>query len=190
MISSDKARAAFAIADEPPKLREEYGLNEAGQRLLLARRLVEAGARFVSLTYGGWDHHDNIRGGITGQMPAFDQAFAALIRDLDRRGLLEATLVMVTTEFGRTPKINNTAGRDHYPKVFSIVLAGGGIRQGAVHGSTDPTGGEPDSDPLAVPDYAATVFHLLGIDPDKTLMAGNRPVKIIKDGEVAKELLA
>jgi len=97
---------------------------------------------------------------------------------------------MVTTEFGRTPKINNTAGRDHYPKVFSIVLAGGGVRKGGVHGSTDPTGGEPDTDPLTVPQYAATVFSLLGIDVEKTLMAGNRPVKIIKDGEVAKGLLA
>jgi uncharacterized protein (DUF1501 family) len=158
--------------------------------MLLARRLVQSGVRFVSLTYGGWDHHDNIRNGINNQMPNFDQAFAALIRDLDQHGLLDSTLVLVTTEFGRTPKINGTAGRDHYPKVFSIVLAGGGIKAGYVHGSTDPTGGEPDNDPLTVPDYAATVYHLLGIDYEKTLLAGTRPVKIIKDGEVAKGLLA
>jgi hypothetical protein len=190
MMSSDKAREAFDLKKEPDKLRDEYGRNAAGQRMLLARRLVEAGVRFVSLTYGGWDHHDNIRNGFTSQMPPFDQAFAALIRDLASRGMLESTLVLVTTEFGRTPKINGTGGRDHYPKVFSIVLAGGGIKQGYVHGSTDPTGTEPDNDPLTVPDYAATIYQLLGIDFEKNLMAGTRPVKIVKDGEVAKGILA
>jgi hypothetical protein len=190
LISSDKARAAFNLKQEPDKLRDDYGRNAAGQRLLLARRLVESGVRFVSLTYGGWDHHDNIRNGVTSQMPAFDQAFAALIRDLDQRGLLDSTLVLVTTEFGRTPKINGTGGRDHYPKVFSIVMAGGGTKRGCVHGSTDLTGSEPDTDPLTVPDYAATVFDLLGIDRDKTLHAGTRPVKILKDGEPVKALFA
>ncbi len=191
MLSSDKARAAFSIADEPEKVKEDYGAGAAGQRLLLARRLVEAGVRFVSLTYGGWDHHDNIKTAMNSQMPKFDQAFAALIRDLDQRGLLASTMVMVTTEFGRTPKINATAGRDHYPKVFSIVLAGGGIKRGHVHGASDPTGGEPESDPLKVEDLAATVYHQLGITPEKALMApGNRPVLIVKDGEVQKGLLA
>jgi hypothetical protein len=190
MLSSDKARAAFDLKKEADKLRDDYGRNPAGQRMLLARRLVESGVRFVSLTYGGWDHHDNIRNGVTNQMPSFDQAFAALIRDLDQRGMLDSTLVLVTTEFGRTPKINNRGGRDHYPKVFSILMAGGGIKPGCVHGSTDPTGSEPDNDPLTVPDYAATVFHLLGVDFEKTLLAGTRPVKIVKDGEVARGLLA
>jgi hypothetical protein len=190
MMSSDKARAAFDLKQEKDKLRDEYGRNAAGQRMLLARRLVEAGVRFVSMTYGGWDHHDNIRNGVTTQMPAFDQAFAALIRDLDQRGMLDSTLVLVTTEFGRTPKVNGTAGRDHYPKVFSIVMAGGGMKTGYVHGATDPTGTEPDNDPLMVPDYAATIYHLLGIDFEKTLLAGTRPVKIVKDGEVARGLLA
>lgn len=191
MISSDKARAAFAIGDEPEKLREEYGKNQAGQRMLLARRLVEAGVRFVSLTYGGWDHHDNIKNAMNSQLPRFDQAFAALIRDLDQRGMLDSTLVMVTTEFGRTPKINGTAGRDHYPKVFSIALAGGGTKKGYVHGTSDATGSEPESDPLRVEDLAATVYHQLGIDHTKALLApGNRPVLIVKDGEVQKGLLA
>ncbi len=191
MISSDKARAAFSLKDEPDKLREEYGLNTAGQRMLLARRLVEAGVRFVSLSYGGWDHHDNIKTAMTNQMPGFDTAFASLIRDLDRRGMLDTTLVMVTTEFGRTPKINATTGRDHYPKVFSICLAGGGLRKGHVHGTSDPTGGEPDSDPLTVPDLAATIYNQLGIDFTKPLLApGNRPIVIVKDGEVQKGLLA
>jgi hypothetical protein len=191
LLSSDKARAAFSIGDEPDKLRDEYGRNTAGQRMILARRLVEAGVRFVSLTYGGWDHHDNIKNAMTAQMPSFDQAYAALIRDLDKRGLLDSTLVMVTTEFGRTPKINGTAGRDHYPKVFSIMLAGGGVKRGNIHGASDATGGEPDSDPLSVPDLAATVYNQLGIDPDKVLYApGPRPIAIVKDGTVVKELLA
>lgn len=190
MMSSDKACAAFDLKNEPDHLRDDYGRTAPGQRMLLARRLVESGVRFVSLTYGGWDHHDNIRNGISNQMPPLDKAFAALIRDLDQRGMLDTTLVLLTTEFGRTPKINARAGRDHYPKVFSIVMAGGGIKQGLVHGATDPTGSEPDHDPLTVPDYAATVYNLLGIDPEKTLLAGSRPVKIVKDGEVAKGLLA
>jgi hypothetical protein len=191
MISSDKARAAFSLNDEPEKLREEYGSNQAGMRMLLARRLVEAGVRFVSLTYGGWDHHDNIKNAMNSQLPRFDQAFAALIRDLDQRGLLDSALVMVTTEFGRTPKINGTAGRDHYPKVFSIALAGGGMKRGHIHGASDPTGGEPESDPLKVEDLAATIYHQLGIQHEKTLMApGNRPIAIVKDGEVQKGLLA
>src|SRR5882672_6668968 len=190
MISSDKARAAFDLAQEADKLRDEYGRNAAGQRLLLARRLVESGVRFVSLTYGGWDHHDNIRNGFANQMPNFDKAFAALIRDLEKKGMLDSTLVLLTTEFGRSPKINGTAGRDHYPKVFSIVMAGGGIKKGCVYGATDPTGSEPDDEPLKVEDYAATVYHLLGIDYEKSLLAGTRPVKIVKDGEVVKGLLA
>ena len=191
LLSSDKARAAFSIGDEKDALRDEYGRNTAGQRMILARRLVEAGVRFVSLTYGGWDHHDNIKTAMTNQMPQFDQAFAALIRDLDRRGMLDSTLVMVTTEFGRTPKINNTGGRDHYPKVFSIVLAGGGIKKGAVHGSSDATGGEPDADPLNVPDLAATIYNQIGIDSNKVLYApGPRPIVIVKDGNVVKELLS
>ena len=190
MISSDKARAAFDLEQEAKELRDDYGRNAAGQRILLARRLVEAGVRFVSLTYGGWDHHDNIRGGFANQMPNFDKAFAALIRDLDKRGMLDSTLVLLTTEFGRSPKINGTAGRDHYPKVFSIVMAGGGIKKGCVYGATDPTGSEPDNEPLEVQDYAATIYHLLGIDYEKNLMAGSRPVKIVKDGEIVKGLLA
>jgi uncharacterized protein (DUF1501 family) len=191
MISSESARAAFDIKAESKKTRDDYGRNQAGQRMLLARRLVEAGVRFVSLTYGSWDHHDNIKRGNTQQMPNFDKAYAALIRDLDVRGLLDSTLVVVNTEFGRTPKINGTAGRDHWPKVFSIALAGGGMKRGYVHGSSDATGGEPDADPVSVEDYAATLFHQIGIDPEKLLMSpGGRPQAIVKDGNVVKELLA
>jgi hypothetical protein len=191
MISSEKARAAFSINDEPAPLRDAYGRNEAGQRMLLARRLVEAGVRVVSLSYGGWDHHDNIKNGMANGLPAFDQAFAALINDLDTRGLLQTTLVMVTTEFGRTPKINGTGGRDHWPKVFSIVMAGGGIKRGVVYGSSDATGAEPEDNPLLLEDFAFTLYTQLGIDPDKALLApGNRPVRIVYGGKPAKELLA
>jgi hypothetical protein len=191
LISSQKAREAFNINEEPPKICDEYGRNEAGQRMLLARRLVAAGVRFVSLTYGGWDMHNQIKGGMQSQMPAFDQGFATLIRDLERTGLLDSTLVMVSSEFGRTPKINGTAGRDHWPKVFSVVLAGGGIKKGFVHGSSDSTASEPENDPLTVEDLAMTVYHQLGINGEKKLMApGNRPIDIVREGKVRGELIA
>lgn len=190
LISSEQARAAFDINAEPANIRDEYGRHAAGQRMLMARRLVAAGVRFVTLHYGGWDMHSNIRDGMRGQLPQFDQAFAALIRDLDRTGLLDSTLVMVSSEFGRTPKINATAGRDHWPKVFSVVLAGGGIKKGFVYGSSDATATEPEDDPLTVEDFATTVYHCLGINADKELMApGARPIEIVDGGTVRKELL-
>ena len=191
MISSPKAREAFDLNKEDPKIRDEYGRNAAGARLLLARRLVEAGVRFVTTTYGGWDMHGNIAGGIRSQVPSFDQAFAALIRDLDRRGTLKSTLVCIASEFGRTPKINSNAGRDHWPKVFSVVLAGGGIKQGIVYGSSNATASEPEENALSVADWATTIYHCLGITADKELMApGDRPIEIVKGGKVRKELLA
>lgn len=191
LLSSAEARAAFNLGAEPDAIRDEYGRNAAGQRMLLARRLVEAGVRFVTLTYGSWDMHQNINDGIRGQMPPFDQAFATLIRDLDRRGLLDETLVLVTTEFGRTPKINPDGGRDHWPRVFSIVMAGGGVKRGYAHGASDPTAAEVDDLVMGPEDLAATTFSLLGIDPDKRLTApGNRPVRIVKGGRVVSELLS
>lgn len=190
LISSQKAQEAFDLKKEPDPIKDEYGRNQAGMRMLLARRLVESGVRFVTLTYGGWDHHDKIEKGIKSQMPAFDQAFATLIRDLDRRGLLASTLVCVSTEFGRTPKINPTAGRDHWPKVFSIVMAGGGIKAGIVHGSSNATAAEPEDDPLTVEDWATTVYDRLGIDARKELMApGSRPVEIVDGGTVVEQLI-
>jgi hypothetical protein len=190
LISSAKAQEAFDLGREPDAIKDEYGKNQAGMRMLLARRLVEAGVRFVTLTYGGWDHHDNIAGHMRGQAPAFDQGFATLIRDLDRRGLLASTLVCVGTEFGRTPKINPTAGRDHWPKVFSIVMAGGGIKPGIVHGSSNATASEPEDDPLTVEDWATTVYDRLGIDARKELMApGARPIEIVDGGTVRADLI-
>ncbi len=191
MISSPEARAAFDINKEPAKVRDRYGRNTAGGRLLLARRLVEAGVRMVTTTYGGWDMHSNIAGSIKGQVPALDQAFAALISDLDERGLLDETLVMITSEFSRTPKINSSAGRDHWPKVLSVVMAGGGMKRGYIHGTSDPTGSEPDEDPVSVPDWAATVYSLIGIDPFRRLLGpGNRPMPINYDGNILKDALA
>jgi Protein of unknown function (DUF1501) len=191
LISSPKAREAFDLDKEDKALREAYGMNTAGQRLLLARRLVEAGSRFVSLTYGGWDMHDNITPNTRNQMPPLDQALAALLNDLDSRGLLQRTIVMVSSEFGRTPKINATAGRDHWPKVFSVMMAGGGIKGGTIYGTSDPTASEPDLDPVEPADLATTVFHLLGIVADKELMApGDRPIEIVDGGKVIKDLIA
>jgi uncharacterized protein (DUF1501 family) len=159
--------------------------------MLMARRLVAAGVRFVTLTYGGWDMHNNITAGMRGSMPAFDQAYAALIRDLDRTGQLKDTLVLVSSEFGRTPKINATAGRDHWPKVFSVVLAGGGIKQGTIYGASNAVASEPEKDEMDPGDLATTIFHQLGIVADKELMApGDRPIEIVDGGKVRKELLA
>ena len=191
LVSSESAREAFNLNAESAAKRDQYGRNEAGQRMLMARRLVEAGVRFVSMTYGGWDMHAKIQEGIARSLPPFDQAYAALIRDLDERGLLDTTIVMVTSEFGRTPKINKDAGRDHWPRVFNIVFAGGGFKRGSVYGTSDPTGSEPDADPLTVENMAATVYNQLGIAPEKKLIApGNRPIDIVRNGTVVSELLA
>ena len=190
LVQSAEAQAAFDIKTEPDAIRNEYGRNQAGQRMLLARRLVEAGVRFVTLSYGGWDMHTRLRDGINRTVPAFDQAFAALITDLDRRGMLDSTLVMVSSEFGRTPRVNKDAGRDHWPKVFSLILAGGGVKRGLVYGASDAIAAEPQDSPLSIEDLASTVYHCLGIVSEKELMApGNRPIEIVDGGSVRKELL-
>jgi hypothetical protein len=191
LVSSQEAREAFNIDAEPAEVRDAYGRNEAGQRMLMARRLVAAGVRFVSLTYGGWDMHNSIAAGMRGQLPAFDQAFSMLITDLDQRGMLDSTLLMVSSEFGRTPKINSNAGRDHWPKVFSVALAGGGIRRGSIFGTSNATASEPDKDEIGPADLATTIYYQLGIIADKELMApGDRPIEIIDGGKVRKNLLA
>jgi hypothetical protein len=191
LISSPEAREAFDIGKEDPKLRDAYGRNQAGARMLLARRLVEAGVRLVNLTYGGWDMHNTIAAAFRNTMPSFDQAFAQLITDLDQRGLLDETLVMVSSEFGRTPKINANAGRDHWPKSFSVALAGGGLKPGFVYGSSDATATEPELDACGPEDLFTTVYHCLGVVADKELMApGDRPIEIVDGGKVLKDLLA
>ena len=190
LISSDKAREAFNIDAEDNGLRDKYGRNTAGQRLLMARRLVESGVRFVTVSYGGWDMHTGIAGAMRSSMPPLDQALAALIEDLEARGLLSKTLVMVSSEFGRTPKINNDAGRDHWPKVFSVMLAGGGVKGGIVHGASDATASEPEFDAVSPADLATTMYHLLGIVADKELMSpGDRPIEICDGGKLLKDIL-
>ena len=190
LISSDKAREAFNIDAEDNGLRDKYGRNTAGQRLLMARRLVESGVRFVTVSYGGWDMHTGIAGAMRSSMPPLDQALAALIEDLEARGLLSKTLVMVSSEFGRTPKINNDAGRDHWPKVFSVMLAGGGVKGGIVHGASDATASEPEFDAVSPADLATTMYHLLGIVADKELMSpGDRPIEICDGGNLIKDIL-
>lgn len=199
LLGSEKARDAFSLKGETDATKELYGMNpwgaiirpSAGARLLISRRLVEAGVRCVTATYGAWDTHSYHYRGIATQLPDFDKAFAGLIADLDQRGLLDTTLVVVTSEFGRTPKVNAGGGRDHWPRVFSIVMAGGGVKRGHIFGSSDGLAAEPASDPLSVENYAHTIYHLLGIDARRQLMSpGDRPQAIVMNGEVERGLLA
>jgi len=162
-----------------------------GRRFMMARRLVEAGVRFVSVTYGGWDLHSQVKNGIERQVPALDHALAGLISDLDQRGLLDSTMVMVVSEFGRTPKINPDAGRDHYSRVFSIAAAGGGLTKGCIYGSSNATAAEPENDPVSVEDFLHTVYHQMGINADDRLMApGDRPIDIVRGGKLVKGLIS
>lgn len=191
MISSAAAREAFDINKEADSTKAKYGQNEAGMRFLLARRLVEAGVRFVTVSFGGWDHHNGIENAMRRQAPTLDQALAGLINDLDERGMLDSTLVLVTSEFGRTPKINANAGRDHYPRVYSVAMAGGGFQRGLVYGSSNSTASEPEENPVRIEDVLTTVYQQIGINADKELMApGARPIEIIDGGDVVKELVS
>lgn len=198
LLSSSQAREAFSLKGESEKTKELYGFKpsgpvlrpSAGARFLVARRLIEAGARVVTVTYGAWDTHSYHYRSIETQMPDLDRAFAGLIFDLDQRGLLDSTLVVVNSEFGRTPKVNAGGGRDHWPRVFSIVMAGGGIKRGQVYGSSDGLAAEPADNALSVEDYNTTVYGLLGIDARKDLMSpGNRPQQIVMNGNVVPGLL-
>jgi hypothetical protein len=190
LMDSNAAIEAFDLSLEKDETKETYGKNSAGMRMLLSRRLVEAGVRFITMTYGGWDHHDNIATNMQTQLPPFDKAFSSLILDLESRGLLESTLVVVGTEFGRTPKINPTAGRDHWPKLYSGIMAGGGVKSGIVYGSSNDTATDPLDNPVSVEDWASTIYTLLGINPEKHIMApGNRPVKIVDGGKPILEII-
>lgn len=191
LISSQSAREAFNVAAEPDDIKDRYGRNAMGQRLLLSRRLVEAGARFVSVIDGGWDHHEKIKAAMEGRVPPLDQGVATLIADLESRGLLEKTMVVLSTEFGRTVRINKDGGRDHWPKAFSVVLAGGGVKGGVIHGKTDAYGSEPTDSPVGPGDIAATIFSQLGIDPTRKLMSpGDRPIDIVRGGDPIANVIA
>ena len=198
LLHSPTVREAFDLGSEGPKLRDRYGRNKLGQSVLLARRLVEAGVRFVTVYDGqhngqtaNWDAHENVFGRLKNDLvPPADQSFAALIDDLSGRGLLDETLVIAMGEFGRTPKINGNAGRDHWPNCYSIILAGGGIRGGVTYGSSDKLGAYPDSDAVSPADLAATLFWRFGLDPVREMAdLTGRPYKLA-DGQPIKTLFA
>jgi hypothetical protein len=189
MVLSPQAQAAFAMDREETKTRDEYGRHEFGQSALLARRLVENGVRFVTINYGGWDHHGEIFKGLDAKLPEFDQGYSALIRDLDQRGLLDSTLVLAMGEFGRTPKVNDKAGRDHWGRAGSMLWAGAGVGRGQVIGSTDKNGAFVTDRPVSPADVAWTVYDSLGIDPAKELITPEgRPVSILAEGSRISEL--
>jgi hypothetical protein len=198
LLTSADAQKAFRIQEEPDRTREAYGRNIYGQSVLLARRLIEAGTRAVTLSWAPdanatWDTHGSNFKKLKGTLlPQFDAACASLISDLAQRGLLERTLVAVMGDFGRTPKINNNdGGRDHWNNCYTILLAGGGIKGGFVHGASDRTGASPASSPVTPGDIIATLYHLLGIDPKLELHDQlSRPFPVVRRGEVVHELLA
>ena len=191
LIASRPAQEAFDINREDGKTREFYGRNPLGQQVLLARRLVEVGVSFVTVHYGGWDHHRGLFKTCKGEfMQKFDQGMSALITDLDRRGLLESTLVVALGEFGRTPKINKDGGRDHWPGAMNILFAGAGVPRGAVVGATDPKGYYASENVHSPEDFACTLYAKLGIDPHQMLRAaGGRPVQLVNGGSPIRELM-
>ena len=191
MILAPQAQAAFDIGKENEKLRDEYGRSEFGQSLLMARRLVESGVRFVTVNYGGWDMHDKIFEGLDRKLPEFDQSFARFIRDMDERGTLQDTLVVCMGEFGRTPKINDKSGRDHWGRAGSMIFAGAGVRGGNVIGATDKNGAYVTDRPVRPADVAWTIYDALGIDANRELMTPEgRPSFILTEGAPVRELYA
>ncbi len=190
LVTSTEAKAAFDLSQESEKSRDAYGRTMVGQQCLLARRLVEAGVPFVTVQHAGWDHHGTIFPYLKNRyLPIFDVAFSALIRDLEQRGLLEDTLVLALGEFGRTPKINKNAGRDHWPGAMSVVAAGAGVPRGFVVGSTDKRGEGPEDRPLKVEDLACTLFAKMGINPHKEYITPQgRPIPIVNGGNPIREL--
>ena len=183
MNSSDLA--AFDISQENERIRDAYGQTRFGQGCLLARRLVEHGVRYVEVVSGGWDTHNDNFDEMDTLIPPVDQALSSLIVDLDARGLLDETLIVLATEFGRTPKIvTERTGRNHYPKAFSCLLAGGGVRGGQKYGKTDATGSEIIENPVSVPDFNATIAYALGLPLDHTVYsASGRPFTVADKGQ-------
>ena len=191
MILSSEARSAFAIEAETDRLRERYGRNTFGQSCLLGRRLIERGVRFVTINYAGWDHHAKIFQSLDKKLPDLDSGLSALLEDMDTRGLLADTMVLMFGEFGRSPKVNKDVGRDHWGPAASLVFAGAGVTRGQVVGSTDKFGGFATRRPVAPADVACTVYDALGIDPHKMLIdPAGRPNAILDMGETVKELYA
>lgn len=197
LLASPEAKAAFDFSNETAATRQRYGSARIGTGCLLARRLIEAGSRFVTVVDTGWDTHQQIfrelpdsRFPGSGKLPSLDRAYSALINDLRERGLLESTLVVLMGEFGRTPRLNALGGRDHWPRAGFACLAGGGVKGGQVIGSTNAFGETPADRPVGPPDLAFSILRLLGIDPDKELVTpSGRPVKILNGGSFISELI-
>lgn len=192
LINSPEARKAFHIQSESIALRESYGMSQIGQCALLGRRLVEAGCRFVGIDAPGWDVHFNCFPSLKNDLiPPADQAFFGLITDLEQRGMLDSTLVVMMGEMGRTPRINAQAGRDHWSMAQSILFAGGGIKPGQIIGSTDAQAAAPTSDPISVSDVLRTIHSLMGIDADKEYPDPlGRPVPLVNGGKLIPGLIA
>lgn len=190
LVASKDAQLAFDIHSEPAETREAYGRNSFGQRALLSRRLVEAGVPFITLNEGGWDHHTKLFETCSKRLPTFDQTVATLIEDLERRGLLASTLVLVLGEFGRTPKINKDAGRDHWSNAMSVLMAGGGTPGGIILGATDRAGYNAVERVLSPENFVSTVYRKLGIDPDKMVYTPQgRPAHLVSDPAPIAELM-
>jgi hypothetical protein len=190
LMASKEAQRAFDIASEPAKVRDAYGRDGFGQRALLARRLVEAGVPFITLNEGGWDHHEKIFDGLGKKLPPFESTIAALIEDLEERGLLETTLVVALGEFGRTPKINERGGRDHWSNAMSVLFAGCGTPGGQVVGATDARGYTAVERILSPENFAATIYSKLGIDPGKVFYTPQgRPTHLVSDPTPIPELM-
>lgn len=191
LMTSRHAKKAFDIHAEPDKVRNDYGRHSLGQSCLMARRLVEAGVRCVTIDHSNWDTHDGNFAVLKNTLlPVYDSAMSALFRDLADRGLLESTLVVATGEFGRTPRINANAGRDHWGPAFTVLLGGGGIKGGVVVGQTDARAEKPISDPHGPENLFATMFTLMGINPKEEIhMPDGRPVALVNNGKVIQELV-
>jgi hypothetical protein len=191
LMASREARKAFDIRSEPEALRQSYGYTDLGQCALLARRLVEAGCRFVGIDHSGWDHHSTIFPSLKKDMlPHVDRAFSALLADLEQRGLLKTTLVVMMGEMGRTPGINTAAGRDHWSMAQSVLFAGGGVKPGQVIGATDKRASAPVGDPVSVEDILRTLFGQMGVDTTKTYWTPlGRPAPIVDGGRIIPGLV-
>lgn len=190
MMLSPKLKA-FELDDEPAKVRDIYGRSSFGQGLLVARRLVEQGVPFVEVNRGGWDNHQEIFKSVGKLAFEVDQGLDALINDLAERGLLERNLVVCMGEFGRTPKVNPRAGRDHWPNTFSLLLAGAGVRGGRIIGKTTADGMEVDQEPVSVEDLFQTMCHAIGLNPaDELTSPSGRPLKIVDGGKLITGLFS
>jgi uncharacterized protein (DUF1501 family) len=190
LLTSDHAKRAFNLAAEKNPTRDAYGRNPAGQAMLLARRLVEAGVSFVTLRPGGWDHHGNIAKAMKANGVPFDKAVAALVRDLHERGLERDVLVVAMGEFGRTPRVNSNAGRDHWGAVMSVMMAGGGLRTGQIVGSSNSKGEVPADAPYRPENVLAMIYRHLGLDPAATNRDfTGRPRYLLEERRLIRELI-